>query len=91
MKKQKQPRPRTVPPLPPTASLLDPEPTVHYGVPRDLDDQVSFALSSIRVVAGFLGASRYGTCELTRRPRRRGKCSTGPPSFWRGWTSHGSR
>jgi len=44
----------TIPPLP--------EP-VHYGAPRDLDDQLSFALSSIRVVTGFLGASQYGTCE----------------------------
>lgn len=42
---------------------LDPDPLVHYGVPRELESQVSFALSSLRVVAGFLGASRYGTCE----------------------------
>jgi hypothetical protein len=46
-----------------TTKQLDPEPVIHYGAPRELDSQVSFALSSLRVVAGFLGASRYGTCE----------------------------
>lgn len=44
----------TAPPLP--------EP-VHYGAPRDIEDQLSFALASIRVVTGFLGASQFGTCE----------------------------
>jgi hypothetical protein len=46
-----------------TPTPLDPEAEIHYGAPRDLEDQVSFALASVRVVTGFLGASRYGTCE----------------------------
>lgn len=41
----------------------DPVPVVHYGDPRDLEAQVFFALSSLRVVAGFLAASKFGTCE----------------------------
>ena len=45
-----------------SAKQLDPEP-VHYGAPRDVEDQLSFALASVRVVTGFLGASQYGTCE----------------------------
>ena len=63
MKNQKQSHSRTVPPLPPTTNLLNPEPTVPYGGSLDLEDQISFALASVRVVTGFLGASRYGTCE----------------------------
>ena len=46
----------------PTTTPPIPEP-VHYGAPRDVEDQLSFALASVRVVTGFLGASRYGTCE----------------------------
>ena len=46
-----------------TTTPLDEEPDIRYGAPRDMEAQVSFALSSVRVVTGFLGASRYGTCE----------------------------
>ena len=45
-----------------TTTPLDEEPVMHYGVARDMEAQVSFALASVRVVAGFIGASRYGTC-----------------------------
>ncbi len=46
-----------------TTTPRDPFPVIHYGAPRDLEAQVSLALASVRVTAGFLTASKYGTCE----------------------------
>lgn len=54
MKKQAR---KSTPPLPEGESL------VPYGPLMDLEAQISFALSSVRVVADVLGTARYGTCQ----------------------------
>jgi len=54
--------------IPPRKSAVGPqaiegEDLVGYGDPRDLDEQIDFALNSLRVAAGYLGAASYGTCQ----------------------------
>ncbi len=48
-----------------TPSLTS-EDLVAFGAPRELEAQIDFALSSLRVVGGYLGGARYGTCQDER-------------------------
>jgi len=55
-----------------TTTPLDLPPQIHYGAPRDVEDQIELALASVRMVTGFLGASQYGTCESSEETEAAG-------------------